>query len=112
MKSVVYLLLLKESQSIKQVSNSKDILDDIAQGHNEFTHMAVKESKQEEPIENIGITSDLKGEHISDELDDGSSSYTTLMEKKNELTSDIRKAGISGQDQEFMDSFSEALTDK
>jgi hypothetical protein len=32
------------------------------------------------------------------------------MEKKNELTSDIRKAGISGQDQDFMDSFSEAMT--
>ena len=73
--------------------------------------MALKEHKEEEPIENVGITSDLKGDHISEELDD-TSSYTTLMEKKNELTSDIRKAGITGQDQEFMDSFSEALTDK
>jgi hypothetical protein len=74
--------------------------------------MAMKEHKDEEPIENIGISQDLKGDHISEELDDGSSSYTTLMEKKNELTSDIRKAGISGQDQDFMDSFSDALTDK
>jgi hypothetical protein len=74
--------------------------------------MAMKEHNDEEPIENIGISQDLKGDHISEELDDGSSSYTTLMEKKNELTSDIRKAGISGQDQDFMDSFSEALTDK
>lgn len=74
--------------------------------------MAMKEHKDEIPIENVGISQDLKGNHISEELDDGSSSYTTLMEKKNELTSDIRKAGISGQDQEFMDSFSEALTDK
>ena len=74
--------------------------------------MALKEQKEETPIENIGISEELKGDHISDELDDGSSSYTTLMEKKNELTSDIRKAGISGQDQDFMDSFSEALTDK
>lgn len=74
--------------------------------------MAMKEHKDEIPIENVGISQDLKGNHISEELDDGSSSYTTLMEKKNELTSDIRKAGISGQDQEFMDSFSEALTEK
>lgn len=74
--------------------------------------MAMKEHKDEIPIENVGISEELKGDHISDELDDGSSSYTTLMEKKNELTSDIRKAGISGQDQDFMDSFSEALTDK
>jgi hypothetical protein len=33
-----------------------------------------------------------------------------LLEKKNELTSDIRKAGITNQDQDFMDSFSEAMT--
>jgi len=58
MKSVVYLLLLQESQSIKQnkKSSASDILDDIASGHNEFTHMALKEVKNETPIENIGIT--------------------------------------------------------
>jgi hypothetical protein len=32
------------------------------------------------------------------------------MEKKNELTSEIRSAGITNQDQDFMDSFSETMT--
>lgn len=32
------------------------------------------------------------------------------MKKKNALTSDVRKAGISGQDEAFLDSFSDAMT--
>lgn len=105
-KSIICLLLLEQSTAIKQVSTSEhqdilnpDVLDEIANEKNEFTHMALKEHKKEEPIENIGVSEEMNilgSDHINDELDDGASSYQSLMEKKNELTSEIRSAGITG----------------
>ena len=75
--------------------------------------MAVKENHKIEKshIENIAMSDDVGKEDAASEteLDDGAS-YQSLMEKKQELTSDIRKAGVTSQDQDFMDSFSEAMT--
>lgn len=114
-RSIICLFLLNEStQAIKNKDVlNPDVLDEIAETKNEFTHMAIKEHKEEQPIENVAVSQEIdqkdSGDQINDELDE-SASYQSLLEKKKDLTSEIRSAGITNQDQDFMDSFSEAMT--
>lgn len=41
-----------------------------------------------------------------------SSSFNSLIEQKNSLTSEVREAGISEKDEAFMDNFSEEMIQK
>ena len=110
-----------------------DMIDEIVDGKNEFTKLAMKQDKQnsKSSAENIQITEGNKEKDLDSEQaeieeaskkasdtendgdtdDDGGHSFKSMLAEKKQLTQEVRNANITEQDMSFMDEFSQAMTE-
>ena len=136
-KVLVLALLFSFTTSLQvnQKSYASDVLnpdtiDEIVDGKNEFTKLAMKEKKIEDKknskpsVEDVQINEGSKDKDLdseqaeieeaskkSDEDDDGGTSFKSMLAEKKQLTQEVRKANITEQDVSFMDEFSQAMTE-
>ena len=104
-----------------------DTIDEIVDGKNEFTKLAMKEKKIEDKqnskpsVENIQINEGSKEKDLDSEQaeieeaskkkdddsdEDGGTSFKSMLAEKKQLTQEVRNANITEQDVSFMDEFS------